>query len=115
MRFLCVYKPAKQSEQPPSIEEITTMGKLIDEMTKAGVLLGTEGCMPISRGAIVRKAQGKISVTDGPYIETKELIGGFALVQVKSKEEAIAWTKRFLEIAGDGESEVRELYEAPAV
>jgi hypothetical protein len=96
------------------MEEMAVMGKLINEMAEAGVLLGTEGCMPISKGAVVRKAQGKISVTDGPYIETKELIGGFALVQVNSKDEAIEWTKRFLEIAGDGESEVRQLWDAPA-
>jgi hypothetical protein len=96
------------------MEEMTAMGKLINEMAEAGVLLGTEGCMPISKGAVVRKAQGKISVTDGPYIETKELIGGFALVQVNSKDEAIEWTKRFLEIASDGQSEVRQLWDAPA-
>jgi hypothetical protein len=93
---------------------MAAMGKLIDEMSKAGVLLATEGCLPSSRGARVRISGGKFTVTDGPFSETKEVIGGFALFQVKSKEEAIEWTKRFLKLAGDGESEIREIYEAPA-
>ena len=88
------------------------MGKLIDEMTKAGVLLSTEGCQPSSKGARVRLSGGRIAVTDGPFTEAKELIGGFAIIQAKSKAEAIEWTKRFLEVAGDGESEIRQLHEA---
>jgi hypothetical protein len=112
MRFMCLYKPAKQEGVRPTEHEMAEMGKLIDEMFKAGVLLATEGCQPSSKGARVRLAGGTFSVTDGPFIETKELIAGFALIQVKSKEEAIAWTKRFLEVAGDGESEIRLLHEA---
>jgi hypothetical protein len=111
MRFLCVYKSSTPEGVPPSQQEMAEMGKLIDEMTKAGVLLSTEGCQPSSKGARVRRTDGKITVTDGPFTETKELIGGFALIQVKSKDEAIEWTKRFLEVAGDGESEVRLLHE----
>ena len=88
------------------------MGQLIEEMTKAGVLLSTEGCQPSSKGARVRLSTGKVTVTDGPFAETKELIGGFAIIQTKSKEEAIEWTKRFLNVAGDGESEIRLLHEA---
>jgi len=87
------------------------MGKLIDTMVKAGVLLSTEGCQPSSKGARVRLRNGAVSVTDGPFTETKELIGGFAIIQVKSKQEAIDWTKRFLHVAGDGESEIRQLHE----
>jgi hypothetical protein len=88
------------------------MGKLIEEMTKAGVLLATEGCQPSSKGARVRLSGGRITVTDGPFTETKELVAGFAMIQVKSKDEAIEWTRRFLKVAGDGESEIRQLHEA---
>ena len=109
MRFLCVYKAAEGG--PPSPQMIEGMGKLIGEMTAAGVLLGTEGCLPSALGARVRRANGKVTVTDGPFTETKEVIGGFALINVKSKDEAIAWTRRFLDVAGDGESEVRQLNE----
>jgi hypothetical protein len=112
MRFLCVYKPSKPEGIPPTQDEMARMGKLIDEMTKAGVLLSTEGCQPSSKGARVRRSGGKIAVTDGPFTEAKELIGGFAIIQVKSKAEALEWTKRFLEVAGDGESEIRQLHEA---
>ena len=88
------------------------MGKLIEKMTKAGVLLATEGCQPSSKGARVRVSGGKAKVTDGPFTETKELVAGFAMIQVKSKAEAIEWTRRFLKVAGDGESEIRLMHEA---
>lgn len=114
MRFLCIYKPAKSEGQPPSQEEMATMGKFIEEVSRAGVLLATEGCLPSSRGARIQQSNGKHTVTDGPFPETKEIIGGFALFQVKSKDEVIEWTKRFLRVAGDGEVEIRELYESPA-
>jgi len=91
---------------------MAAMGQLIDEMTKAGVLLATEGCQSSAKGARVRLADGTITVTDGPFTESKELIGGFAIIQVKSKEEAVEWTRRFLRVAGDGESEIRLLHEA---
>jgi hypothetical protein len=112
MRFLCVYR-AKEGAGPTP-EDMAAMGALIDEMAKAGVLLSTEGCLPSAKGARVRLGAGKFTVTDGPFTEAKELIGGFAIIQTTSKEEAIALTKRFLTVAGDGESEIRELYEAPA-
>ena len=114
MRYLCVYKK-KEENRPPSNDEMAAMGKLIDDMTKAGVLLATEGCLPSSKGVRVRSSEGKLVVTDGPFTESKELIAGFALIQVKSKDEAIEWTKRFLKVAGDGESEIREIYESPAM
>src|SRR5215471_11854937 len=113
MRFLAIYRSA-ETGLPPAAQNMAAMGKLIEEMAKAGVLLATEGCQPSSKGARVRIAGGKLTVTDGPFTETKEVIGGFALFQVESKEEAIEWTKRFLQLAGDGESEIRQLYEAPA-
>jgi hypothetical protein len=112
MRFLCVYKPAKPEGTPPTQQEMARMGQLIEEMTKAGVLLSTEGCQPSSKGARIRLSNGKLTVTDGPFAETKELIGGFAIIQTTSKEEAVEWTKRFLNVAGDGESEIRLLHEA---
>lgn len=111
MRFLCLYKPAKKEGVPPSQQEMAEMGELIEEMTRAGVLLATEGCLPSAMGARVRLSGGKFTVTDGPFTETKELVAGFALMQAKSKEEAIEWTKRFLKVAGDGESEIRQVFE----
>ena len=112
MRYLCVYRPGTpERNEPPTQEERAAMGKLIDEMAKAGVLLATEGCMPSSKGVRVRIDQGKYTVTDGPFPETKELICGFCLLQVKSKAEAIEWGKRFLAVVGEGESEIRQLHE----
>src|SRR5215470_15959582 len=113
MRFLAIYR-SKETGIPPSPEIMAAMGKLIEEMAEAGVLVATEGCQHSSKGARVRIAGGNFTITDGPFTETKEVVGGFALFQVKSKEEAIEWTKRFLKLAGDGESEIREIYEAPA-
>jgi hypothetical protein len=111
MRYLAIYK-TEERDAPPSTEEMAAMGALIEEMSKAGVLLATEGCLPSAKGARVRRSGGTYTVTDGPFTETKELIAGFALMQVGSKDEAIAWTKRFLECAGDGESEIRQIAEA---
>jgi hypothetical protein len=113
MRFLSIYK-ARESNVPPTPEHMAAMGKLIDEMTKAGVLIATEGCLPSANGARVRINGGKFSVTDGPFVESKELIGGFALLEAKSKEDAIEATKVFLNVVGEGECEIRQLYEAPA-
>ena len=115
MRFLCIYRPGTpEVDRPPTPVEIATMSKLIGDMAKAGVLLATEGCLPSSKGSRVRIDGGKFTVTDGPFPETKELIAGFALLQVKSKPEAIEWTKRFLTAVGEGESEVRQLHDTPA-
>jgi len=99
---------------PPSQDDMMAMGHFIGEMAKSGVLLATDGLLPTSKGARVRLAKGKLSVTDGPFTESKELIAGFAIVQTKSKAEAIALAERFLKIAGDGESEIRQMYDAPA-
>jgi hypothetical protein len=113
MRFLCIYKPSKQEGAPPSEQEIVVMGKLIEEGMKSGKLLATEGCMPSALGARVRLAGDKFTVTDGPFTESKELIAGFALIQAGSKEEAVEYTKEFLKVAGDGETEIRQIYEVP--
>ena len=111
MRFLSIYKTAERSG-PPSQEEIATMGKLVEEGFRGGWLLATEGCLPSKLGARVRSSNGKLSVTDGPFTESKELVAGFALLKVNSKEEAIELTRKFLQVAGDGECELRQIYEA---
>ena len=90
------------------------MGEFIGELASSGVLLAADGLMPSSAGARVRVSNGKLSVTDGPFTEAKELIAGFAIVQVKSKEEAVRLAERFLRVAGDGESEVRQMHDMPA-
>jgi hypothetical protein len=114
MRFLCLYKSAKPEGTPPTQKEMEEMGKLIEAGFKSGWLLATEGCLPSALGARVKLSGGKFSVTDGPFTEAKELVGGFALIRAKSKEEAIELTRDFLKIAGDGESEIRQVYEPPA-
>lgn len=88
MRFMTLYKPGKESDAPPSQQEMAAMGQLIEEMA--------------------------FTVTDGPFTETKELVAGYAIIQAKSKEEAIELTKRFLKVVGEGESEIRLMHDAPA-
>ena len=112
MRFLSIYKTAERST-PPSVEHVTRMQQLIEEFMKAGKLIATEGCLPSALGARVRLSGGQITVTDGPFTEAKEVVGGFALLEAASKEEAIALTKTFLEVAGDGECEIRQIFTAP--
>ena len=113
MKFLSVYRKPERSV-PPSQEEMTRMGKLVEEGMKAGYLLAVEGCMPSATGARVRLSNGKVTVTDGPFTEAKEVIGGLAIMQADSKEEAVEHLRQFLFVAGDGECELRQLYEAPA-
>jgi len=110
MRFLSIYKTAERTG-PPSQQEINEMGKLIEAGMKAGWLLGTEGCLPTALGARVRRSEGKVTVIDGPFTEAKEVVGGFAMLKADSKEEAIELTRNFLKIAGDGECELRQIYE----
>lgn len=112
MRFLCLYKPSQQEGTPPSQQEMAEMGKLVEGMKKSGVLLATEGCLPSAQGARVRLSGGRFSVTDGPFTEAKEIVGGFALLQANSKQDAIEHTKAFLKIAGDGETEIRQVFDA---
>lgn len=113
MRFLCLYRSAKPEGTPPTRDEMEEMGKLIQEGMKSGWLLATEGCLPTALGSRVKRSGEKYTVTDGPFTEAKEIVGGFALIQAKSKEEAIQLSKDLLKVAGDGESEIRQLYEAP--
>ena len=109
MRFLSIYKHA-ETNVPPTTEMMAKMGQLIEEMTQAGTLVSTEGCLPSSKGARVRRSGGKLTVTDGPFTESKEIVGGFAVIEAKSKEEAIEWLKR-APFEGT-EVEIRQVFEA---
>jgi len=111
MKFLSIYKSAERNA-PPSQEEMANMGKLVEEGMKAGWLLGTEGCLPSALGARVRNSSGKLTVTDGPFTEAKEVVGGFAILRANSKQEAIQLAKDFLQVVGDGECELRQIFEA---
>lgn len=110
MRFLSIYKSV-ETGLPPTEQEMANMGKLIEEGMKAGHLLSVEGCLPSALGARVRLSNGKITVTDGPFAESKEVVGGFALLQANSKAEAIELVRNFLHVAGDGECELRQVYD----
>ncbi|HEY6829059.1 MAG TPA: YciI family protein [Gemmatimonadaceae bacterium] len=114
MRVMVIVKASKESEagQLPSEKELTEMGEFNDELVKAGVMLAAEGLQASSKGARVRfDKSGKKTVTDGPFAETKELVAGFWLWQVKSKEEAIEWLKRAPFRNGE-EVEIRQVFEA---
>ncbi len=115
MRFMVMVKATKESEAgvPPSTEILTAMGKFNEELVKAGVMLAGEGLQPSSKGARVRFSGEKRTVIDGPFTETKELIAGFWLLQVRSKEEAIEWVKRCPNpFNGESEIEIRQVFEA---
>jgi hypothetical protein len=114
MRFMMIVKANEASEagMMPSKELVAAMGTYNEEMMKAGVLLAGEGLHPSSRGVRVKFAGGKRTWTDGPFAETKELIAGFWLIQVKSKQEAIEWAMRCPNPDNhDGEIELREVFE----
>lgn len=115
MRFMVIVKATKDSEAGvlPSEKLLAEMGKFNEELVKAGVLLAGEGLQPSSKGARVRFAGKKRTVMDGPFAETKELIAGFWLWQVKSLEEAIEWVKRCPNpFEGESEIEIRQVFEA---
>ena len=115
MRFMVIVKSNAASEagEMPSEELLTAMGKYNEALVKAGVLLAGEGLHPSSKGARVRFSGAQRSVVDGPFPETKELIGGFWLIQVKSRAEAIEWVKRCPNPApGESEIEIRQVFEA---
>ena len=115
MKFLLISNPdPKTAGVPPSPKVMQEMDKFIAEQRKAGVLIATGGLLPVSQGgARIRSAGGKITVTDGPFTESKELIAGFAILQYDSKDAAIEGATRFLKVAGDGESELRQIMEEP--
>ncbi|MEO8190749.1 MAG: YciI family protein [Acidobacteriota bacterium] len=115
MRFMVIVKANEESEAgvPPDQKLMDEWGKYNEELMKAGVLLAAEGLQPSSRGARVRFSGTKRTVIDGPFAETKELIAGFSLLQVKSREEAIEWVKRSPNCFPDGDSviEIRQISE----
>ena len=112
MRFMVLVKATKDSEAGvlPSKKMLTEMGKFNEELVKAGVMLAGEGLQPSSKGARVKFSGGKPTVTDGPFAETKELIAGFWMWKVKSKQEAIEWLKRAP--FEDEQLEIRQVFEA---
>ena len=115
MRFMVIVKATKESEAGvmPSTQLLTETGKFNEELVKAGVMLAGEGLQPSSKGARVRFSGNKRTVIDGPFAETKELIAGYWLWQVKSKEEAIEWVKRCPNpMPGESEIEIRQVFEA---
>jgi hypothetical protein len=115
MRVIVMIRANKDTEAGvmPSESLLTEMGKYNEDLVNAGVMLAGEGLHPSSKGARVKSAKGKITVTDGPFTETKELICGFWIWQVKSLEEAIEWAKRMPNPDGeDGEVEIRPVFEA---
>lgn len=111
MRFLSIYK-CPERNTPPSSEEMAKMGKLVEDWMRSGKLLATEGCLPSVQGSRVRIDNGKIKVSDGPFTEAKEVVGGFAILDAPSKEKAVEFAKEFLQFTGEGECELRQLYDA---
>jgi hypothetical protein len=112
MRFLSMIRIDERTAQAPTERLMTDMGKLLDELTRAGVMVDTAGLRPSAEGVRVRWQNGKLSMTDGPFTEAKEVIGGYAILEATSMEHALDVTKRFLEIHGDAwniECEVRQL------
>ena len=115
MRFMIVVKATKDSEAGvmPSEQLLSEMGKFNEELVKAGVLLAGDGLHPSSKGARVRFSGAKRTVIDGPFPETKELVAGYWIWQVKSKEEGIEWVKRCPNpMPGESEIEIRQVFEA---
>jgi hypothetical protein len=114
MRFISIFTH-EPTNRPPSEAEMANMGKLIEESMKAGWLIATEGVHFRETGVRVHKsAGGKITVTDGPFTEAKEVIGGYALMKAASKAEIVELTRRFLTVAGQGTCEIHQLFEEPA-
>ena len=112
MRFLSMIRIQENTGQVPSERLMSDMGKLIEEMTRTGQLVSTAGLRPTAEGVRVRLRRGKLSTVDGPFMETKEVIGGYAILEAKSKEAAIELAQRFLKIHGedwDIECELRQL------
>lgn len=116
MRFMIIRKADQATEAgcQPSTHLMADMLAYHEEMEKAGVLISGEGLQPSAKGARIKFSGGKPTVTDGPFIETKELIAGFTMIQVQSKEEALEWVKRWPALDGDGEVELelRQVFEA---
>jgi hypothetical protein len=113
MRFISIFTH-EITNRPPSEAEMATMGKLIEEGMKAGWLIATEGVNFGATGVRVHKSTGgKVTVIDGPFAETKEVIGGYALLNAANKDEVVDLTRHFLSVVGQGTCEIYQLYEMP--
>jgi hypothetical protein len=110
MKFLMTFDG--ESKIPPTPEKLAAIGKYGQEMTEAGVLLMTGGLVKSTKGTKLKLSAGKYTVTDGPYAETKELIDGFALIKASSLEEAMDVARSFMAVAGDGEVEILQVFDA---
>ena len=116
MKFMTMVKGAENAGPPPQ-ELMDAIGQLGMEAGKAGVMVDMGGLLPSAVGARVRVAKGKLTITDGPFTEAKEVVGGFAIYNVGSREEAIEWTRRFMELhrehwpGWEGETELRQIWE----
>ncbi|NJM40140.1 MAG: hypothetical protein HC853_04940 [Anaerolineae bacterium] len=111
MQFLMIFTPTDAT--PPEPQVYAELARFGEESAKAGILVSTGGMFPSSFGARVQLAKGKFSVTDGPFPESKEVMAGWAILNVGSKTEAIEVAQRFMTIAGEGETEVRQLMDPP--
>jgi hypothetical protein len=113
MKVMGLLKADADSEAglPPTPELVGKMGDFIEEITRAGVLLQTDGIQPSSTGKRVNLKDGKYTVIDGPFTETKELVAGYAIFQVDTMEEAVEWTKKFLNVLGTGQCELRPVFD----
>jgi hypothetical protein len=119
MRFMITVKSAENAGRPPQalMDAIAQLG---EEAMRASVMVQTGGLLPSAMGARVRLTRGKLIVTDGPFTESKDVIGGCALYELKSKQEAIEWTTRFMRLhkeywpGWEGESEIRQIFDAPS-
>ena len=113
MRFISIFTH-EPTNRGPTEAEMARMGKLVEEAMKEGWLLATEGVHFGEHGLRVHKSSaGKVTVTDGPFAEAKEVLGGYALVKAESRQKVIELTRRFLEVAGQGTCEIYQLYEMP--
>lgn len=110
MKFLMTYT-GDPKNGPPTPAQMAAIGKFAQEMTQAGVLLMTGGLVRPTKGTQVKLDAGKFTVTDGPFPETKELIDGFALIRVNSREEALEHARRFMSVAGDGQGEILQVFD----
>lgn len=122
MKFMLMTKLSNENAPPPPMELMAAIGRFTAEIAQTGVLVSTGGLMPTSKGAKARLSGGKITFTDGPFAEAKECIGGYAIVNVNSKDEAIELSRRFLQVHADVmgpgyelDSEIRQMYEPAAV
>jgi hypothetical protein len=109
MRFLgyTLAEESAQPTEPPSPELYEHMGRFVEEATKAGVIVATGGIAPTAAGAMISLKEGEYTVLDGPFVEAKEIVGGWALMECRDLAEAVEWSKRFLGVLGEGEVRVR--------